>query len=86
MLTKTSIKQTFLNFLILLMSFVIILSSDTMYSLNNGYIILEIVLAGLFVLIFLIDPLWNITYSFLRNCPHNVTEFSRNILHGISHR
>ncbi|MEN3250721.1 hypothetical protein PWJ47_06840 [Fructilactobacillus sanfranciscensis] len=65
MLSKTSIKQTFLNFLILLMSFVIILSSDTMYSLNNGYIILEIVLAGLFVLIFLIDPLWNITYSFL---------------------
>ncbi|WP_270362538.1 hypothetical protein, partial [Limosilactobacillus mucosae] len=62
MLSKTSIKQTFLNFLILLMSFVIILSSDTMYSLNNGYIILEIVLAGLFVLIFLIDPLWNITY------------------------
>lgn len=65
MLSKTSIKQTFLNFLILLMSFVIILSSDTMYSLNNGYIILEIVLAGLFVLILLIDPLWNITYSFL---------------------
>lgn len=65
MLSKTSIKQIFLNFLILLMSFVIILSSDTIYSSNNGYIILEIVLAGLFVLIFLIDPLWNITYSFL---------------------
>ena len=65
MFSKTNIKQLFLKILTFLMSFIIILSSDTIYSLNNGYIYLEISLAFLFILTFVIDPLWDITYHFL---------------------
>ncbi|MDM8332198.1 hypothetical protein QUW45_05805 [Limosilactobacillus pontis] len=65
MVSKTNIKQFFLKLLMFLISLVTILSSSTMYSLNNGYIILEVILACLFILMFLIDPLWNITYNFL---------------------